>query len=207
MKELREMSTTALSGYEGGPYYLSNLGIGTQRDGTMTFDPKKQEKTSFKKPSQILLELFLVIIFQQVIPTLLVVPSISDSPSQGLMHFPPMVLHIPLEEYQQPKVAISIQSHREILKGLKLRLLMEAGITSGTVYYGKSFIDRLAEKLDNYLQFNSIIDVRMDNLEDNLKTVADKRLSLESRIARPNRKICKTILSYGINCSSISRNW
>ena len=60
---------------------------------------------------------------------------------------------------------------------------MEAALPSGTVYYGKSFIDRLAEKLDNYLQFNSIIDVRMDNLEDNLKTVADKRLSLESRIA------------------------
>ena len=68
-------------------------------------------------------------------------------------------------------------------QGLKIEIANGSGITSGTVYYGKSFIDRLAEKLDNYLQFNSIIDVRMDNLEDNLKTVADKRLSLESRIA------------------------
>ena len=126
MKELREMSTTALSGYEGGPYYLSNLGIGTQRDGTMTFDPKKLEKMFKAKPDSV--RAFLVIIFQQVIPTLLLVPSISDSPSQGLMHFPPMVLHIPLEEYQQLKVAISIQSHRVILKGLKLRLLMEAAL-------------------------------------------------------------------------------
>ena len=37
--ELREMSATAISGYEGGPYYLSNLGIKTQRDGQLAFDP------------------------------------------------------------------------------------------------------------------------------------------------------------------------
>ena len=40
MSELREMSSTALSGYEGGPYYLSNLGVSTTRDGTLTFDQK-----------------------------------------------------------------------------------------------------------------------------------------------------------------------
>ena len=42
--QLRAMSSTAIKGYEGGPYYLSNLGVGTQRDGTLTFDPKELEK-------------------------------------------------------------------------------------------------------------------------------------------------------------------
>ena len=41
MRELREMSSTAIGGYEGGPYYLSFLGVSTQRDGSLVFDPKK----------------------------------------------------------------------------------------------------------------------------------------------------------------------
>ena len=41
--ELREMSSTAIGGYEGGPYYLSFLGVSTQRDGSLNFDPKKLE--------------------------------------------------------------------------------------------------------------------------------------------------------------------
>ena len=44
MRELREMSSTAIGGYEGGPYYLSFLGVSTQRDGSLvSFDPKKLE--------------------------------------------------------------------------------------------------------------------------------------------------------------------
>ena len=37
MRELREMSSTAIGGYEGGPYYLSFLGVSTQRDGSLAF--------------------------------------------------------------------------------------------------------------------------------------------------------------------------
>ena len=60
--------------------------------------------------------------------------------------------------------------------------LPQAQSITAKVLCNQNFRSNL-EKLDNYLQFNSIIDVRMENLEDNLKTVADKRLSLESRIA------------------------
>ena len=41
MRELREMSSTAIGGYEGGPYYLSYLGVSTERDGSLSFDPNK----------------------------------------------------------------------------------------------------------------------------------------------------------------------
>ena len=38
MRELREMSSTAIGGYDGGPYYLSYLGVATERDGSLSFE-------------------------------------------------------------------------------------------------------------------------------------------------------------------------
>ena len=64
MRELREMSSLAIGGYEGGPYYLSFLGVATQRDGSLTFDPKKLETQFKSKPETV--RAFLVIITQQV---------------------------------------------------------------------------------------------------------------------------------------------
>ena len=68
MKELREMSSTAIGGYEGGPYYLSFLGVSTQRDGTLTFDRRNWKLNSNQNQRQ--LELFLQIIILQVTLTL-----------------------------------------------------------------------------------------------------------------------------------------
>ena len=181
MKELREMSTTALSGYEGGPYYLSNLGIGTQRDGTMTFDPKKLEKMFKAKPDSVRaffsnnLSTSNTNITISAFDFRLTQPGTYAFSTDGSTHT------IGGVSATKSGDIYSVSSGDP--QGLKIEIANGSGITSGTVYYGKSFIDRLAEKLDNYLQFNSIIDVRMENLEDNLKTVADKRLSLESRIA------------------------
>ena len=42
----------------------------------------------------------------------------------------------------------------------------------------------MTDKLDNYLKFNSIIDTRMNNLNDTIRTVSDKRIALESRIEK-----------------------
>ena len=40
MSELREANGSGIAGYDGGPYYLSNLGIKTNRDGTLSFANK-----------------------------------------------------------------------------------------------------------------------------------------------------------------------
>ena len=69
-------------------------------------------------------------------------------------------------------------------QGIEITVANGSGVTSGTIYYGKSFLNRLNEKLDVYLKYNSIIDERMGNLNDNLKSVADKRIQLDDRIAK-----------------------
>ena len=40
-KALRDLNSTAIAGYPSGPYYLSNLGVKTNRDGSLQFDPTK----------------------------------------------------------------------------------------------------------------------------------------------------------------------
>ena len=35
LRGLRELSTTSITGYKGGPYSVSLLGVQTQRDGTL----------------------------------------------------------------------------------------------------------------------------------------------------------------------------
>ena len=40
------------------------------------------------------------------------------------------------------------------------------------------------DKLDVYLKFNSIIDQRVDNLNDTLATVAERRSALEGRVQK-----------------------
>ena len=43
-------------------------------------------------------------------------------------------------------------------QGLTISVANGSGVTSGTIYYGKSFINKVVDKLDVYLKFNSIID-------------------------------------------------
>ena len=45
---LRSFSTKSISGYEGGPYTLSLLGVETNRDGTMALNPAIL-KSSFER--------------------------------------------------------------------------------------------------------------------------------------------------------------
>ena len=69
-------------------------------------------------------------------------------------------------------------------QGLTISVANGSGVTSGTIYYGKSFINKVVDKLDVYLKFNSILDQRVDNLNDTLSTVAEKRSALEGRVEK-----------------------
>ena len=76
-------------------------------------------------------------------------------------------------------------------RGLQIEVTNGSGVTSGTIHYGKSFLNLLTEKLDTYLKFNSIIDTRMNNLNDTLRTVSEKRTALEGRIEKLTERYAK----------------
>ena len=66
MTTLRESNARELAGYEGGPYYLSNLGIKTNRDGTLSFSDPDMLKRQFENNAESL-EVSLKIKFNQII--------------------------------------------------------------------------------------------------------------------------------------------
>ena len=179
--ELREMSSTAIKGYEGGPYYLSYLGVSTNRDGTLAFD-KGQMETQFKsKPETV--RAFFTNNYATSNSNITIAAFDFTNTKPGTYAFATdgSSTHT-IGGVSATKSGDNYSVTSGDPQGLTIAVANGSGVTSGTIYYGKSFINQVVDKLDNYLSFNSILDQRVDNLNDTLSTVAEKRSSLESRI-------------------------
>ena len=179
-EELREMSSTAIKGYEGGPYYLSYLGVSTERDGSLSFD-KKQLESQFKSRPETVRAFF--------------TNNFATSNSNititefSFLNTKPGSYAFSTDGSTHTIGGVSATKNGDVYSvasgdptGLGITVANGSGVTSGTIFYGKSFINQVSDKLDVYLKFNSILDQRVDNLNDTLATVAEKRSALESRI-------------------------
>jgi len=180
--ELREMSSTPIGGYEGGPYYLSFLGVSTQRDGSLNFDPKKLE-TQFKaKPETVRAFFTNNYATSNSNITIKSFDFVNTKPGSYAFATNGSTHTIGGISATKSGDIYSVASGNP--QGLSIEVTNGSGVTSGTIFYGKSFLNLLNDKLDTYLKFNSIIDTRMNNLNDSIRTVADKRIALESRIEK-----------------------
>ena len=179
--ELREMSSTAIKGYEGGPYYLSYLGVSTNRDGTLAFD-KGQMETQFKsKPETVRAFFTNNYATSNSNITISAFDFTNTKPGTYAFATDGSSTHT-IGGVSATKSGDTYSVTSGDPQGLTIAVANGSGVTSGTIYYGKSFINQVVDKLDNYLSFNSILDQRVDNLNDTLSTVAEKRSSLEARI-------------------------
>ena len=179
--ELREMSSTAIKGYEGGPYYLSYLGVSTNRDGTLAFD-KGQMETQFKsKPETVRAFFTNNYATSNSNITISAFDFTNTKPGTYAFATDGSSTHT-IGGVSATKSGDNYSVTSGDPQGLTIAVANGSGVTSGTIYYGKSFINQVVDKLDNYLSFNSILDQRVDNLNDTLSTVAEKRSSLEGRI-------------------------
>ena len=179
--ELREMSSTAIKGYEGGPYYLSYLGVSTNRDGTLAFD-KGQMETQFKsKPETVRAFFTNNYATSNSNITISAFDFTNTKPGTYAFATDGSSTHT-IGGVSATKSGDNYSVTSGDPQGLTIAVANGSGVTSGTIYYGKSFINQVVDKLDNYLSFNSILDQRVENLNDTLSTVAEKRSSLEARI-------------------------
>ena len=58
MQVLRNSASNQLAGYAGGPYYLTNLGVKTNRDGTLSFDNPDMLRRQFENNPESLRSFF-----------------------------------------------------------------------------------------------------------------------------------------------------
>ena len=182
MRELREMSSLAIGGYEGGPYYLSFLGVATQRDGSLTFDPKKLETQFKSKPETVRAFFSNNYATSNSNITIKAFDFVNTKPGSYAFATDGTTHTIGGVSATKSGDVYSVASGDPT--GLNIEVKNGSGVTSGTIYYGKSFLNLLKDKLDTYLKFNSIIDTRMNNLNTTLRTVSDKRMALEGRIQK-----------------------
>ena len=179
--ELREMSSTAINGYEGGPYYLSYLGVSTNRDGTLAFD-KNQMETQFKsKPETVRAFFSNNYATSNSNITITAFDFKNTKPGSYAFATDGSSTHT-IGGVSATKSGDNYSVTSGDPQGLTISVANGSGVTSGTIFYGKSFITQVVDKLDNYLSFNSILDQRVENLNDTLSTVAEKRSALETRI-------------------------
>ncbi len=180
MSEMRESNSSAIAGYEGGPYYLSNLGVKTLRDGTLSFaDPSMLER-SFKNNAESLRSFFK----DQIV---------SDNANI-------IPLRYSIADTTPGSYAVSVSSGSATVGGVStsksgttytvasgdpngMALTINSANTSGTIHYGRSFITQLQEKLDTFLKFNGLIESKLAGSRQRLSELATKQDNLNDRIA------------------------
>ena len=180
--ELREMSSTAIKGYEGGPYYLSFLGVKTNRDGTLNFDKNQMETQFNARPETV--RAFFSNNYSTSNSNIDIVAFDFANTKPGSYAFATDGSSHTIGGVSATKSGDNYSVTSGDPQGLTISVANGSGVTSGTIFYGKSFINKVVDKLDVYLKFNSIIDQRVDNLNDTLATVAERRSALEGRVEK-----------------------
>lgn len=187
MSSLRNFSSTAISGYENGPYYLSNLGVKTNRDGSLSFNPSKlTEQFEFNAETvRAFFEDQLTTDNENItVKTYDFVNTKSGTyafSTDGSTHT------IGGENATKNGTLYTVSSGNP--NGLVLNVT--SGTTAGNVFYGKSFLTLVQDKLKNYLEFNNIIDQRISNSNNTLDELAEKKMRLDSRIESLYRRYQK----------------
>ncbi|MEE2695427.1 MAG: flagellar filament capping protein FliD [Pseudomonadota bacterium] len=180
MSQMRSSNSTAIAGYSGGPYYMSNLGVKTNRDGTLSFaDPTMLERT-FKYNSESLRSFFK----DQIV---------SDNPN---------IIPLRYNKDTTPgSYAVVNNSGTATVGGVStsasgttytvasgapegIMLTINASTTSGTVHYGRSFITQLQDKLETYIKWNGLIESKLEGQNQRLREIGNKREALDDRIAK-----------------------
>ena len=180
MNEMRLSSATPINGYEGGPYYLSNLGVKTMRDGSLSFADPDMLDRQFKNNAESLRSFFK----DQII---------SDSTDI-------IPLRYSIADTKPGSYAVSVSSGTATVGGVSttasgstytvasgdpngMALTINSSNTSGTIHYGRSFITLLQEKLDTFLKFNGLIYSKVESANQRLSELAQKQENLDDRIA------------------------
>ena len=181
--QLREMTSTAINGYEGGPYYLSFLGVSTTRDGSLTFDKTDLESQFKSKPESVRAFFTNNYATSNTNLTIAAFDFVNTQPGTYAFATDGSSTHT-IGGVSATKSGDNYSVTSGDPQGLTINVANGSGVTSGTIYYGKSFINKVIDKLDVYLKFNSIIDQRVNNLNDTLETVAERRSALEGRVQK-----------------------
>ena len=186
LRELSGLTTTPITGYGSTDYYLANLGVRTERDGTLSLDTSAFDAAILADPT------VADIVFSSKYSATDANLSVS-----GLTNYPPEPGSYsfsytsgestgaldsnsitPLTNSNSQKVFTGTSGNS---KNLSVTLLSDT-TTSGTVRFGRSLIDTLQAYIETLTSSSGTIKTRTNTLTADLATYADDQADLDSKI-------------------------
>ncbi|MDA8636073.1 flagellar filament capping protein FliD [Rhodobacteraceae bacterium] len=186
LRELSGLTTTPITGYGSTDYYLANLGVRTERDGTLSLDTSAFDQAVLADPT------VADIVFSSKYSATDANLSVS-----GLTNYPPEAGSYsfsytsgestgaldsnsitPLTNGDSQKVFTGTSGNS---KNLSVTLLSDT-TTSGTVRFGRSLIDTLQAYIETLTSSSGTIKTRTNTLTADLATFADDQADLDAKI-------------------------
>ena len=188
LRELRQLSTEPIKGFGSSDYYLANLGVKTERDGTLSLDKVSFEKAIAADPN------LMNIVFASKYSS----PNAKLAVSTASANFPPEPGSYSFSFTQssgagllnsESLTAVSNGSGNKVFigssgntKNLSVELLDASADVTATVRFGRSMIDRLQTYIADITSSSGLIKTRTNSLNEDLGKFDDQQSDLDARI-------------------------
>ena len=180
IRELRAFSTTSITGYKGGPYSMSLLGISTQRDGLLSFN-RNTFKNTIDRNSNIINAFFTDGISTD--NSAVKVSRLTTDTKHGTYALSKSGSDYILDGVTLSNSGSNYTSASGNTKGMTLTI-SDTNVTSANIYYGESLLSKIDDSLTQLLTFNGDIETRIDSLRENLRDIPDRQQKLEDRVEK-----------------------
>ena len=178
LRTLRTYSSTSITGYEGGPYTMSLLGVATQRDGTLTFNKNTFKNTVAANTN--ILNAF----FKDTLATdnsSVEISGLSANTKPGTYALAKSGGAFTLNSASLSNSGNDYTSSSGDTNGMTLTI-SDNSITSANIYYGESLLSKINDSLSQLLTYNGDIETRITNLRSDLSDIPEREVRLQSRI-------------------------
>ena len=178
LRTLRAYSSTSITGYEGGPYTMSLLGVATQRDGTLTFNKNTFKNTVAANTN--ILNAF----FKDTLATdnsSVEISGLSANTKPGAYALAKSGGAFTLNGASLSNSGNDYTSSSGDTNGMILTI-SDNSITIANIYYGESLLTKINDSLSQLLTYNGDIETRITNLRSDLSDIPEREVRLQSRI-------------------------
>lgn len=180
IRELRAFSTTSITGYKGGPYSMSLLGISTQRDGLLSFN-RNTFKNTIDRNSNIINAFFTDGLSTD--NSAVKISRLTTDTKHGTYALSKSGSDYILDGVTLSNSGSNYTSASGNTKGMTLTI-SDTNVTSANIYYGESLLSKIDDSLAQLLTFNGDIETRIDSLRENLRDIPDRQQKLEDRVEK-----------------------
>ena len=185
LRELSGITTDPIAGYGADSLYLANLGVRTERDGTLTLDTASYDAAIAADPT--LANIVFASKYSTTNANITATGSVNVPPTPGSYSFVyssgdtatidgSSITKVENSSGQKVFTASSGDANN-----LSVTLLTDTA-TTATVRFGQSVIDRLQAYIDTVTSSSGTIKTRTTALNDDLRSFADDQIDLDSRI-------------------------